>query len=100
MVAVCYHEAASGDWILRVHAQPGARRTEVVGLHGDALKVRLQAPPVDGKANDALCRYLAQRCALPLAAVRLRSGLTGRAKQVALAGLQADPLPGLLDDGV
>ena len=44
---------------LTLHVQPGARRTEVAGMYGDALKVRLAAPPVDGKANEALVRFLA-----------------------------------------
>jgi uncharacterized protein (TIGR00251 family) len=41
---------------LTLHVQPGAKRTEVVGLHGDALKIKLAAPPVEGKANEALLR--------------------------------------------
>lgn len=96
MLTVCHHDVASGSWILKVHAQPGARRTEVVGIHGNALKIRLQAPPVDGKANAALCAFLADRCDLPKAAVTVRSGLTGRSKQVILSGLKDNPLLQLL----
>ena len=54
---------------LTLHIQPGARKTEVVGLHGDALKIRLAAPPVDGKANAALIAFIADRLGLAKSAV-------------------------------
>ena len=54
------HEA-DGRATLTLHIQPGAKKTEVVGLHGDALKIRLAAPPVDGKANQALIGFIAER---------------------------------------
>jgi uncharacterized protein (TIGR00251 family) len=65
---------------LTLHVQPGARRTEVAGLHGDALKIRLAAPPVDGKANAALIEFLAGRLGLPKSAVRLVGGQGSRRK--------------------
>lgn len=75
---------ASGDGVLlTLHIQPGARKTEVVGLHGDALKLRLAAPPVDGKANDALIAFLAKRLDIPRARLTLVSGQTSRRKCVA-----------------
>ena len=61
---------------LRVRVQPRASRTELVGLHGGALKVRLAAAPVEGAANDALLRFLAERLELPRSAVRLEAGLS------------------------
>lgn len=66
---------------------PGAPRDEVAGEHGDAIRVRLRAPPVDGRANAALLAFLARRLALPASALRLVAGLTGRRKIVAVAGL-------------
>lgn len=68
--------------ILQLHVQPGAKRTEVAGLHGEALKVRLAAPPVDGKANAALLAFLAERVDASRTAVTLLSGDTSRAKRV------------------
>lgn len=68
--------------LLRVSVSPNARRTAVDGLHDGALRVRLAAPPVDGKANDALVAWLAAALGLPRRAVRLRHGLTSRRKQI------------------
>lgn len=68
------------DLRVTVHVVPGAKKTEAVGLHGDALKVRISAPPVDGKANAALQRFLADAFDLPLNAVEQTSGLTQRRK--------------------
>jgi uncharacterized protein (TIGR00251 family) len=68
--------------LLSLHVQPGAKRTEVVGRHGDALKVRLAAPPVDGKANAELLRFLAAAFGVPLRNVTLLRGETSRQKTV------------------
>ena len=68
--------------VLTLHVQPGAARTGVAGAHGDALKVRLAAPPVDGKANDALRRFLAAEFAVPLRSVTLVRGEASRQKTV------------------
>ncbi len=77
----------AGDGVLvRVHVQPRAARTEIVGRHGDAIKIRLKAPPVDGAANEELLRFLAERLGLPRSAVALARGATGRAKTVAVSG--------------
>jgi uncharacterized protein (TIGR00251 family) len=53
-----------GAIMLTVHVQPGAKRSEMAGLHGDALKIRLAAPAVDGRANAALLAFVAQRLGL------------------------------------
>ena len=77
--------------------QPRAPRTELAGVHGDALKVRLAAPPVDGAANEALIRFLADRLAVPRAAVRLEAGIAGRSKVVSVTGLGVEGAARLLD---
>ncbi|MDR3300148.1 MAG: DUF167 domain-containing protein [Candidatus Accumulibacter sp.] len=75
---------------LTLHIQPGARKTEVVGAHGDALKIRLAAPPVDGKANAALIEFVAGRLGLPKSAVRLIGGSSSRRKILVLDAVPPD----------
>lgn len=72
--------------VLTFHVQPRASRTEVVGWYGDAIKVRLQAPPVDGAANEALLAFLADVLGVPRTSVRLIAGDAARRKRVAVAG--------------
>jgi uncharacterized protein (TIGR00251 family) len=72
--------------VLRFYVQPRASRTEVVGWHGDAIKVRLAAPPVDGAANAALLTFLADILAVPRTSVHLISGNTSRRKRIAITG--------------
>jgi uncharacterized protein (TIGR00251 family) len=72
---------------LRLHIQPGAKRTEVVGLHGEALKIRLAAPPVDGKANACLIGFLADQLGIAKSSVSLVSGESSRAKRVRIDGV-------------
>ncbi|MEW6247412.1 MAG: DUF167 domain-containing protein [Nitrospirota bacterium] len=75
--------------ILLVHVQPKASRTEYVGLHGDALKFRVAAPPAEGAANEEVCRFLAGAFGLPLSAVEIGSGAAGRRKRIVLKGVSA-----------
>jgi uncharacterized protein (TIGR00251 family) len=75
---------------LRLHVQPRASRTESAGLHGDALKIRVAAPPVDGAANSALLGFLAERLGVPRSAVRLAGGGSGRRKIVEVRGVGAE----------
>jgi uncharacterized protein (TIGR00251 family) len=76
---------------LTLHVQPGAKRTEVAGLHGDALKIRLAAPPVEGKANAELLRYLAEAFGVPQRAVTLVRGETSRSKTVRIVAPSMRP---------
>jgi len=75
--------------ILTVHIQPKASTTECVGIHGDALKIRVAAPPVDGAANDELIRFLARRLSIPPTSVQIHSGADGRHKRVLVKGVTA-----------
>jgi len=70
------------DLILSIRLQPRASRDEITGIHGEHLKIRITAPPVDGKANQHLLRFLAKYCQVPRANVELVSGQTGRTKKV------------------
>lgn len=80
--------AADGSVALTLHIQPGARHTGFAGLHGEAMKIRLAAPPVDGKANAGLIAFLAERLGVAKAAVSLVSGDTSRAKRVRIDGVE------------
>ncbi len=82
---------------LRLHIQPGAKKTEAAGLHGEALKIRLAAPPVDGKANACLIAFLADQFGVARSAVSLLSGETSRAKRVHVSGVTAVAAKALLD---
>ena len=83
---------------LTLHIQPGAKKTEVAGLYGDALKIRLAAPPVDGKANAALIGFVADRLGLAKSAVTLKSGQTSRRKVLEVAALLPDAEQRLLGE--
>lgn len=79
------------DLLLRVHARPGAKQSAFVGLHGDALKIRLAAPAQDGRANDELRRFLAEEFSVTQAAVVLLGGETSRSKRLRIVGPQVCP---------
>lgn len=82
----------SGDILtLTLHVQPGAKRTELAGLHGEALKVRLAAPPIEGRANEALLRFIADIFGVPLRQVELKQGGQSRHKVVAISGSKVEP---------
>jgi uncharacterized protein (TIGR00251 family) len=81
---------ASG-WRIAVHAQPGAKRSEVVGLHGEALKVRIAAPALDGRANSALEALVADRLGIACSRVRVVRGARSRDKRLAVDAPDVDP---------
>ncbi len=81
-----------------VHVQPRASRSEVAGVHGDALKVRLLAPPVDGAANEALVDFLADLFAVARRAIRIVSGATSRSKVVEIDGITDEAVQRLVAD--
>lgn len=72
---------------LRLRVSPGSGRAEIVGRHGDAWKVRVTAPPEQGRANDAVVRLMADTLALPLSAVAIVSGHSARDKIIELTGV-------------
>ena len=96
----------TADWLresvgrttLTLHIQPGAKKTEVAGLHGDALKIRLAAPPVDGKANAALLAFVAERLGIAKSSVSLKSGQTSRRKVLEVDAAPADIAQRLLPE--
>lgn len=82
----------NGDVLtLTLHVQPGAKRTDVAGLHGEALKIRLAAPPIEGRANEALLKFIASTFGVPLRQVELKQGGQSRHKVVAITGSNVEP---------
>jgi len=88
-VSDLYDDSPDGI-VVRIHVQPGAGRSAIVGRHGDALKVRVAAPPVEGRANDATRALLAEALAVPESDVELTSGQSSRTKRFRLKGLDAE----------
>jgi uncharacterized protein len=88
-VSDLYDETAEGV-VLHVHVQPGAGRSAVVGRHGDALKVRVAAPPVEGRANEATRALLADALGMASGDVELTGGDSSRAKRFRLRGLDPE----------
>lgn len=80
--------AKNGDVHLHVHVQPGAKNTELVGLHGERLKIRLKAPPVDGKANQELVKWVASYFGISKSQITLIRGLSSRQKTLQIVGLE------------
>lgn len=78
-------------WLLTLHVQPGAKRSEAAGLHGEALKIRLAAPPVEGRANEALVEFVAKALGVPKRSVMLVKGQTSRRKMLLIAAPGAEP---------
>jgi uncharacterized protein (TIGR00251 family) len=75
-----WYRRADGFLVLSIHVQPGARRTEVAGLHGDSLKVRIHAPALEDRANDALVEFVAGRLGIAKRQVTLVAGARSREK--------------------
>jgi uncharacterized protein len=77
--------------ILTLHIQPGAKRSEIVGLHGDALKIKLAAPPAEGRANEALLKFIAELFDVTLRNVELKQGEQSRRKVVVILASKVSP---------
>lgn len=86
-----------GGVLFTVRVQPGARRTGVVGRHGDAIKVRVTAPPVDDRANEALVAFVAKEFGLRRSDVSVRSGGSSRTKRLLLAGIDVATAATIID---
>jgi hypothetical protein len=88
MPALIVRDSKDGA-VLTVHVQPKAAFTACVGIYGEALKIRIAAPPAGGAANRELIRFLADELSLPTAAVHIESGESSRHKRVRLKGTTA-----------
>ncbi len=89
-----------GGVVFAVFVQPKASRNQVAGLHGDALKIRLTAPPVEGAANKACTQFLAKTLGVPKSAVEIVSGHASRNKKILITppeGISCSALKGSLE---
>jgi len=83
---------SAGAITFAVKVHPRAKRNAITGVVGDALKLALTAPPVDGRANDACIDYFAELLNIPRSAITIISGQNSRNKVIRIAGLQAEEL--------
>ena len=90
-ISSCLKDRA-GNVELRIHCQPRASKTEIVGLHGESLKVRLAVPPIEGQANSELCQFLAQYFGVLRQEVQIISGKGARQKRVLIKGKTAQEI--------
>ncbi len=82
--------------VLSLHCQPGAKASRVVGLHNDRLKLQLQAPPLENRANEALVAWLAGQLSLPRKQIEILTGHTSRQKRVSVRGATLEQVQRLL----
>ena len=97
---MAYYRWRDGDLLLSCHLQPKASQDEFAGRHGERLKIRIKASPIDGKANSALIKFLAKACSVTKASVSIESGESSRQKLVCIKqpgkipkSLDIDPAP-------
>ncbi len=88
--------SAAGGAIFPVHVVTRSRKNEISGPYGQAVKIRLTAPPVEGKANEALIEFLAKRLDVPRRKIEILSGASSRYKMVCVFGLTPQELEGRL----
>ena len=69
---------------LKIYLQPGAKKSEICGMHGDFIKIKVQSPPVDGKANEALVDFLSKKLAISKSLISIKSGQKSRFKTVVI----------------
>ena len=100
MVSQPFDVSDDGSVVLRLHVHPGAGRTTVVGRHGDALKVKVAAPPEQGRANDACAELVADLAGVEAGAVELTGGASSRSKRFRVSGVDPDELGRRLDQAV
>lgn len=83
-----FYQMTSGVLTLKLHIQPGAKKSALVGLYGDRLKIKIHAPPVDGKANEEVIRFISEWLKVAKSQVNIQSGETSRQKTIAVRGLE------------
>ena len=82
-------DAKTNTYVLALYCQPGAKKTEIQGEHDGRLKIRLAAPPMEGKANDALILWLSKNLGINRSAIELLAGDLSRMKRVKISGVES-----------
>ena len=85
-----FYSLQDEQFILRIKVQPGAKNTEVIGVHGGYLKIRIKAPPIEGRANDALVQWLAELFDIPRRAIHITHGFKSSNKTVLIEHCKMD----------
>jgi uncharacterized protein len=93
---VAWATLVSDGVVLSLHCQPGAKASRVVGLHDERLKIQLQAPPLENRANEALVAWLAEQLGVPRKQIDLLTGQTSRQKRVLVRGVILEQVERLL----
>ena len=75
---------------IKIYAQPGASKTEIIGQHGGAIKIRISSPPVDGAANDEILRLLSKTLGVSKSQIAIVGGVTSRTKTFNIVGTDLD----------
>lgn len=86
-----WYRYTNGNLILNLYIQPGAKCTEVVGLHGEALKIKLASPPIDGRANKTLLQFISTQLHIPLWRIKLLRGEKSRHKTIEVSDCSINP---------
>lgn len=89
-------EEKNGTIFLYIHVQPRASKNEIVGVHGDALKVRLTSPPVEGAANSLLVKFIAKSLGIPRSSVKIVSGEKSRHKMLRISEITQENIENIL----
>jgi uncharacterized protein (TIGR00251 family) len=96
-VSLSVYDTTTDGVVLRVHVEPGAGRDAIVGTHGNALKIRVAAPPVSGRANEAVLSLLGRELGVASGDLAISAGTSSRAKRVKVTGVDAEEFAKRLD---
>jgi uncharacterized protein (TIGR00251 family) len=92
--------AAADGTIVSLHIQPRASKNEIIGMQGEALKVRLTSPPVEGAANKLCCEFIAKLCGVAKLDVSIQSGEKSRQKRLLIFGVKSDAVQSALEGAI
>ena len=92
--------AVAEGTIVSLHIQPRASKNEIIGVQGEALKVRLTSPPVEGAANKLCCEFIAKQCGVAKQTISIQSGEKSRKKRLLISGVKSDAVQAALEGAI